>query len=92
MILRPSTLLGISLGDRTIAFAEVAVNGPRRTVRRMATMTLAADRSLDKPSVLGAEVAAFLREKKFTAPRAVVGIPAKWMIAIEKELPPAANE
>lgn len=92
MILRSSTFLGISLGDRSIAFAEVAVTGGKRVVRRMATLTLAPDRSLDKPSVLGAEVAAFLREKRFTAPRAVVGIPAKWMIAIEKELPPAADE
>jgi hypothetical protein len=92
MILRSSTFLGISLGDRSIAFAEVAVNGGKRVVRRTATMPLTPDRSLDKPAALGPAVAAFLRERKFTAPRAVVGIPAKWLIALEKEIPPAADE
>ena len=40
----------------------------------------------------GAEFARFLRDNGFTAPRAVVGVPARWLVAREKELPPSSPE
>jgi len=92
MILRSSSYLGISLGDRSLSCAELTVSGGKRVVRRVATFHLPSDFSLDKPDAAGAALAAFLRKNKFSDSRAVVGIPAKWMIAIEKELPPAGEE
>src|SRR5438477_5933290 len=92
MILRSNNFLGVSLGDRSIACAEVAVNGPRKIVRRMTTFPLTPELSLDKPAALGQALAAFLRQHKFSASRAVVGIPAKWLIALEKEIPPSGEE
>jgi hypothetical protein len=92
MILRSSHFLGISLGDRSLSCAEVAVSGGKRVVRRLATFALPQDLSLDKPDALGAALGTFLKENKFTASKAVVGIPAKWLIAMEKELPPAPEE
>ena len=89
MILRSSNVLGVSLSDRTVSCAEVAVSGGKRVVRRLATFVLPAELSFDKPDALGAALGMFLKQNGFTASRAAVGIPAKWLIAMEKELPPA---
>src|SRR5712691_689088 len=62
MILRSNSFLGVSLGDRSIACAEVAINGPRKVVRRMTTFPLTTELSLDKPAALGQALAAFLRQ------------------------------
>jgi len=39
-----------------------------------------------------ADAAGFLRERGFGASRTVVGIPAKWLIAMERDVPPAGEE
>jgi Tfp pilus assembly PilM family ATPase len=40
--------------------------------------------------VLGAALRRFLREHHFSASRAVVGLPAKWIVAQQREVPPAS--
>jgi hypothetical protein len=92
MIGRASSFLGLAFNDRGIACAEVAVSGDRRTVRRMATFVFTADHALEKPEATGAALAAFLREKRFTSSRAVAGVPARWLLASEKDLPPADKQ
>jgi hypothetical protein len=92
MILRSSNFLGVSLSDRTVSCAEVSVSGGKRVVRRLATFVLPGEVSFDKPDALGAALGAFLKANGFTASRAAVGVPAKWLIAMEKELPPAPED
>src|SRR5215471_6247668 len=92
MIGRASSFLGLAFNDRGIACAEVAVSGDRRTVRRMATFVFTQELSPDKPEATGAALAAFLREKRFTSSRAVAGVPARWLLASEKDLPPADKQ
>ena len=92
MILRSSTFLGIAVGDRTIGCAEVSSSAGRRAVRKAATLTLPPGMTLDTPEAVGAALKAFLRENGFTSSRAVVGVPAKWLIARENEVPPADRE
>ncbi len=102
----PSSYLGIALTDRAITCAEIAPagaggaspsssspgQGGRRAVRRAATFAIPQGLSLDNPQPLGQLLAAFLREKGFGAGRAAVGLPAKWLIAIDRDVPPAAEE
>ncbi|HEX8520737.1 MAG TPA: PilN domain-containing protein [Tepidisphaeraceae bacterium] len=95
MIGRSATFVGLAVGERSIACAEVSVSGPRgekRSVRRTATFLLPTDLSLDRPDAVGQALAIFLRQHRFGSTRAVVGIPARWLVAIEKELPPADEE
>ena len=92
MKLRSSGFLGLSFSDRTIACAEVSVAANRRTARRLATFPIPQGAGLDKPDALGQALAAFLRENQFAASRAVVGIPAKWLIALERDIPPAGED
>jgi hypothetical protein len=92
MMGRSSTVLGLAVSDRAIACAELAIRGDRRTVRRTANFALTPDLSPDQPAALGQALAAFLRQKRFTATRAVVGVPARFLFAVEKELPPADDD
>ena len=106
MIGRSNSFLGVAVSDRTITCAEVAVSsgaggasgggaerGGGRVVRRTATFVFPAELSLDTaPDAAGQAFAAFLRTKRFTSSRVVVGIPARWLMAIEKELPPTNEQ
>src|SRR4051812_1589630 len=89
MIGRATSFLGLAFSDRGIACAEVGSSGDRRTVRRTAVFAFSGDITLEKPDAVGAALAAFLREKRFTASRVVAGMPARWLIASEKDIPPA---
>ena len=89
MIGRSTSFLGLAITDRAIACAEVSVAGARRTVRRTATFAIPSDVTLETPAPLGQALGAFLRQNRFNLSRAVVGISARWLIAVEKELPPA---
>jgi hypothetical protein len=85
-------VLGIAVTDRLIACAEVSGRGEKTSVRHAATFALPAELSLDKPQPLGAALAAFLKEQGFSASNVVVGVPAKWLVAVEKDIPPAGRE
>jgi len=92
MIGRSSSFLGIAVTDQAVSCAEVFISGDKREVRATATFTFPPETSLDSPDAAGQALAAFLRQKKFSASRVVVGVPARWLIAVEKEIPPASDE
>ena len=92
MIGRSSSFLGVAVSDHSVACAEVSVHGDRRTVRRTAVFVFPPETTLDSPDAAGQALAAFLRQKRFAATRAVVGVPARWLIAVEKEVPPASED
>ena len=90
MIGRANTFLGLAVSERSIACAEVSARGGSGgTARRTATFALPAELSFEKPEAVGEALGAFLRENKFTATRCVVGMPARTLIAVEREVPPA---
>src|SRR4051812_30121146 len=89
MSLRGSNFLGIAIAERAITCAQVSVAGDRRVVQQTAVFEMPAELSLEKPDALGQALASFLRQKGFSSSRAVVGIPARWLMAVEKEIPPA---
>jgi hypothetical protein len=92
MKLRASTILGLALADRRIACAQVKVGGDRPRVQRVAHFDLPADVSLAQPEALGKLLGAFLKAQQFSASHAVVGVPARWLIAQERELPPSSPQ
>ncbi|MGA2500360.1 MAG: hypothetical protein ABSH20_21670, partial [Tepidisphaeraceae bacterium] len=92
MILRSSNFVGLALSDRSIACVELSVNGERRGVRHMATFALPGQLSAANAGATGQALATFLRQHGFSTSRAVVGVPARWLIAMEREVPPADRE
>jgi hypothetical protein len=90
---RTSSFLGVAVSDRSATCAEVVAHGgDRRSVRRTATFVFPEGVMLDSPDALGQALAGFLRQRRFTASRAVVGVPARWLIAMEKEVPPSDDQ
>jgi hypothetical protein len=90
MIGRATSYLGLAISERAVTCAEVAVRGAGGTARQTATFTMPAELSLDaQPESVGTVLGVFLREHNFTAKRCVVGVPARWLIAVEKEVPPS---
>ena len=88
MMGRPSNFLGLAFSDRGIACAEVSVSGDKRQLRHTATFVFTAEHSLEKPEAAGQALAAFLRGS-FGRSRCVAGVPARWLLAAEREIPPA---
>jgi hypothetical protein len=89
MKFRPSGILGLALSDRTILCAQASAGG---TADRVGRFALPAGVSLDQPAALGAALKAFLAGHGLAATHAVVGLPAKWLIAQEREVPPTNLE
>jgi hypothetical protein len=87
-----SKYLGLALKDRSILAAEVHIAGNSRTVTHMAEFLFPAESSWDKPEALGTALRHFLRTNRFSASRAIFGVPAKWLMAREKDVPPATAE
>src|SRR6185436_17616624 len=88
MMGRSTSFLGLAVTDHAVACAEVSAT----SVRRTAIFTFGPEATLDQPAVAGEALAKFLRQKGFTANRAIAGVPARWLIAVEKEVPPADEE
>lgn len=92
MILHSSGFLGLALGDRSITCTELTVSGDRRTARRMAVFSIPEGQSLEQAGPVGQALALFLRQHGFRASRAVVGVPARWLLTSEREVPPTGPE
>lgn len=104
-LLNTSSFLGIAVGEQSLTVAELSAAagggggagdkaGPAWEVRRIAEMPLPASSGADADWVdqVGRDLGKFLKQNKFSASRAVVGIPARWLVTREKELPPASRE
>ncbi|MBC7782945.1 MAG: hypothetical protein H7144_03825 [Burkholderiales bacterium] len=87
MILRTgSSSLGLLLSDRGIVCAQVVASGADRSVKKIGFFTSDAA-LLAEPETTGRALRQFLDAHGFSSNRAVVGVPARWTIAQEKELP-----
>ena len=86
--LRLNKVLGLAIGDKSLLAAEVAA-GERPDVRRLAEFVYPEGLSPANPEALGKALGDFLRDNKFTAKNAVVGLPARWLVVKSKEVPPA---
>jgi hypothetical protein len=92
VIFASSNILGIAVNDRSITVAQVTGKGDRLSVKKSATFTLPAELSLDKPQELGAALGSFIKQQGFAGSEAVIGVPARWLIAVDKEVPPSGRE
>ncbi len=90
--MKPSRLnkvIGLALGEQSLLAAEVvATDGPPE-VRQLAEFRYPDGVTFAQPAELGAALAGFLRDQKFTGRSAVVGLPARWLIVKPKAVPPA---
>lgn len=81
--------LGIALNDSSALVAEVRGPRGRPTVTRAAEFTFPPDASIAEPLLLGQALKQWLRREGSSAKRAVVGLPAKWLLSREEAVPTA---
>jgi hypothetical protein len=75
-----------------MVIAEATASRDRKVVSKTATFAYPAELSLEQPTELGAALRKFLKENDFGASRAVVGLPARWLMAREKQVPPSPRD
>lgn len=88
---RAKKVLGISVGERSLLVAQLRIgsDAARPQVARVAQFTYPAGATLDTAEALGNALADFLRAEGFTARRAVMGVPARWLVLRTHRIPPA---
>ena len=85
-----SDILTLDLGDGEIRVAEFARRST--TARRHGAIALSGEATLEQPERAGAKLAEFLKRERISARRAVIGVPAGWVISRDLRLPPADGE
>jgi len=85
-------IMGLDVNEHSIAVVEVHASAGRGELTRVAEFLLPEDMSWDQPENLGHAFRTFLSEKQFSARRAFVGLPAKWLLVKEEEVPPVGGE
>ena len=85
-------ILGLSIEENSVAAVEVRASGGRNDILRAAEFRLPDKVSLDAPARLGNALRTFLRENRFSAKHTVIGLPAKWLLAKEEQIPPASSD
>lgn len=83
---RYKTVLGLAIGERSLLAAEVTM-GDRPVVQRVAEFDYPEGISPTDAALFGEALAAFRREQGFTARATVVGLPARWIVVKQKEVP-----
>lgn len=88
MITRARKILGLAVEERSILAVEIRLDGERFEVKHAAEFVFPEGTTLNEPTSVGQLLRQFLREHRFTAKHAVIGLPAKWLIVREKNVPP----
>lgn len=86
---REKRVLGLCLGEHALQVAELTFGNGTPPVTRTAQFPFPQGQSFDEPKALGHKLAEFLGERGFSARRAVLGVPAKWLILRPYHMPPA---
>ena len=91
-MMTPHRMLGLAVTERSITAVEVGAGHGSRKVLRAAEFPLPQGDAPPDPARLGNELRQFLRHNHFSAPRCVIGLGAKWLVAKERALPPTSAD
>ncbi len=83
-------VLGIAFEERYAVVSEVRLARGVRPEERTGEFQFPEETGWQDPQRLGKAFGQFLREQHFSARRAVAGLPAKWLMSREVNVPPAA--
>ena len=85
-------ILGLAIDDCGIVATELGVRAGRTEIRGTGEFPWEKELTAQNAKELGQALRRFLRDRGFTAKRAVIGLAAKWVLAKEVEAPPATPE
>jgi hypothetical protein len=85
---RQNKMLGIAVGEKSMLVSEVQSASDTPQVTKAVEFTYPEGNTLAKDAQsIGAAFRAFLKEKGFIARNAVFGLPAKWVLSKQKDVP-----
>jgi hypothetical protein len=87
---RLSSVLGLAVSEQGVLCAQVSPS--QKSVERLGVFSLPEGATFDQPAAAGAALKDFLSQHHFGATRAVVGVPARWLIAQSQDVPPVSDE
>lgn len=85
-------ILGLTLGEKSLAIAEVTLQGTEYKVLRSAALAYPEGVNPAKPQELGKAIKDCLRKAGISTRQAAIGLPARWIITRRKDLPPANEQ
>lgn len=85
-------MLGLAIDDTGVIAAELHVRAGRAEIRRAGEFLWGEEFTPDNARELGLRFRRFLWEQGFSSRRAVVGLPAKWVLVKEIVAPPAGPD
>jgi hypothetical protein len=85
-------LLGLAIDDCGVVATELCIRAGRPEIHGSGELSWSREFAPEHLVELGHQLRQFLRDRGFTAKKAVVGLAAKWVLAKEVEAPPAAPE
>jgi hypothetical protein len=91
-ILGTRNILGLAVDETGIVVAELEVRSGRPQLRRAGEFLWKLEFRPENVPTLGEQLGQFLRDQRFSAKQAVIGLAAKWVLAKEITVPPAAPE
>jgi type IV pilus assembly PilM-like protein len=92
MFTKTKKVLGLAVEDTQILLAELHQSAGRYRVVHTETFPLPSEAGFTKPDLWAADLHQFLRTHQFSAKEAVIGLPAKWLLVKETEIPTVAND
>jgi len=91
-MLGTQTILGLAIDEFGIIVAEVRIRPGLPEVRRVGQWSFEEKLNSDNAKDLGQKLRQFLRTNHFSSKQAVIGIPAKWIVAKGIIAPPASPD
>lgn len=88
MRLGSSNILGLAFDERGVSCADVAVDADKRVCRRLGRFDFPSDAGLAHAQACGAALSLYLKSHNFDSRRAIIGVPARWVISQLKDLQP----
>lgn len=88
----PKKIMGLAIEGGSILAVDMRCDGERFHVERTAQMDFQEDISFHHPERLGGMLKQCIKENNFAAKKAVIGIPARWLMMREKNVPPSTSD
>lgn len=91
-LIKPKRFVGLALEENAILAADVSSEKGKHIVSSARYFPFPEGVDLKDPEKLGRALGEFLRENRFSARKAIIGIPAKWLMIKEKVIPTASKD
>ncbi|MFT3787653.1 MAG: hypothetical protein QM770_16045 [Tepidisphaeraceae bacterium] len=87
-----SVILGLAIDDRGVTCAELSTQGSKQSSRKLGRFVFSSPlTAFTDAAGTGTALKAFLQSHGFTARKVVVGVPSKWLISAERDVPTAST-